>query len=239
MIGPSAPNRDQTELWTVRKHVGTEASRRADVNDGVRLCDPCDELPGIYRQRRIDPMCVVAQLRDCVALRQYRRRVIRNDEERHVCSPSLSRRIQHVARESSLDIRYVIVDFAEPVSGAWRDDDDVSWLDVIRLPAFDPRGAVVRVRHRPARRVRAAAVQDVVDLRYVLAVTILGVHARVVWPIDSAADDERFHNLRPLTGNDAERRLIVVKDLSPLSSGDEITRRRHDRLRHDHEIVYG
>src|SRR4030095_3313770 len=75
-----------------------------------------------------------------------------------VCSPAGG--VQHVAGESSFDIRDLAVDSAEPVSRAWRDDDDVSRLDLVRLAAFDSGRPVFRIRHRAAGRVRAAALEN-------------------------------------------------------------------------------
>src|SRR4026209_2202363 len=102
------------------------------------------------------------------------------DRLRPPCLLSPGRRVQHVARESSFDIRDLTVDLAEPVRCAGRDDDDVARTDVAGLTARDSRRPVLRIRHCPAGRVRAAALENVVDLRHVLTVALPGVNAGVV-----------------------------------------------------------
>src|SRR5262245_46950067 len=125
-------------------------------------------------------------------------------------------RVQHVAGESSFDVAGRSVDLAEPVSGAWRDDDDVSRPDLVRLAALDSSRPIFRIGHRPAGRVPAAALENVVDLRHFLTIAFPGVDAGVVQPIHPAPNDERVHDARRLTSDDAERRLVVVEHLLPL-----------------------
>src|SRR5437867_6020794 len=108
--------------------------------------------------------------------------------------PLPRRRGQDIARKPRLDIRDVAVNLAEPVSGAGRDDDHVSRMDFVRLSSLDARGPFAGIGHGSARRVPTTAFEDVVHLRHVLTITFLRVDARIVWPVDSAANNERWHD---------------------------------------------
>ena len=46
-----------------------------------------------------------------------------------------------------------------------------------RLPSLDPRRPVLRIGHGSARRIGSTAFKDVVNLRHVVTVTFLRVHA--------------------------------------------------------------
>src|SRR6185503_10364087 len=144
---------------------------------------------------------------------------------------SPGRRIQHVAGESSFDIGDLTVDLAEPVSGAWRNDNDVSSPDLVGLTALDSRRPVLQIRHVTAGRVGAAALENVVDLRHVLTIAFPAVDAGVVGTGLSAPNDERLHNPSRLTGDDSKRRLVVVQHLLPLRRWDEFAWRRRPTLR--------
>src|SRR5262245_489714 len=127
---------------------------------------------------------------------------------------SPGRRVQYVAGESSFDICDLTVNPAEPVSGTRRDDDDVSRPDLVRLAPFDSRRAVLRIRHRPAGRVGAAALENVVDLGHVLTIAFPAVDAGVVGTRHSTPNDERFHNPGGLTRDDSKRWLVVIQHSS-------------------------
>src|SRR5262245_34596782 len=101
--------------------------------------------------------------------------------------------IQYIAREPSLDVRDLTVDLAEPVGSPWRDDDDVSGLDVVGPASLDSRRPVLGIRQRPAGRIGSGAFEDVVHLGHILTVAVLGVDAGVVRSIQPAANDERVH----------------------------------------------
>src|SRR5437870_12961950 len=99
---------------------------------------------------------------------------------------------QYIAREPGLDVRDVAVNLVEPVSAPGRDDHHVSRLEFDCLPSLDPRGPVLRIGHGSARRIGSTAFKHVVNLRHVVTITFLRVHARVIRPVDSAANSEIF-----------------------------------------------
>src|SRR5215472_701445 len=99
---------------------------------------------------------------------------------------------QYIAKEPGLDVRDVAFNLVEPVSAPGRDDHHVSRLEFDRLTSLDPRRPVLRIGHGSARRIGRTAFNDVVNLRHVVTITFLRVHARVIRPIDSAANSEIF-----------------------------------------------